>query len=162
MNQPEESIEQLKAQINELSQKLQNLAQEKGQKLSDKTDGFMDGIKRELGNWSSKPGQSPYKAAIAALALGLIQEFEPKVKDSLKSATEKTAGLAGNLEEGFAEGLDKTIAASKKAGNSIADYVKENPWKAVALAAVVGMMIGRLAPRETSSDSSNGSEGGSN
>ncbi len=48
MSFPEESIEQLKTQVNELSQKLQSLAQEKGQKLSEKTDGILDHLKKEL------------------------------------------------------------------------------------------------------------------
>ncbi len=148
MNHPEESIEQLKAQVSELSQKLQNLAQEKGQKLSDNADGFMDTLKKELEKKFSEPGQAPYKTALMALVVGLIQEFEPKAKEYLKSATNKTAGLAEGLEEGFSDGLEKTVAASKKAGANILDYVKENPWKALAFAAMAGMLVGRMAPRD--------------
>ncbi len=150
MSQSEETIEQLKAQVSELSQKLQGLAQEKGQKLSDKADGVFETLKNELQQKSSETGGSPFKTAAAALALGLIQEFEPKVKDSLKGAAEKSSGLAGQIEAGFSEGLDKTVAASKKAGASVVDYVKENPWKALAFAAVLGMLIGRAAPRGNS------------
>lgn len=156
MSHPEESIEQLKAQVSELSRKLQSLAQEKGQTLSDKTDGILDLLKKELEQKSSQPGSSPLKMAMAALALGLVQEFEPKVKESLKGAAEKSAGFAGQIEEGFSEGLDKTVAASRKAGASVVDYVKENPWKALAFAAVLGLLIGRAAPRSKSDDEQSG------
>lgn len=152
MNQSEESIEQLKAQVKDLTHQLQALAQEKGQKLSENADGVMETLKKELERRASEPGHTPLQTAIAALGLGLIQEFEPKVKETLKGAAEKTTGLAGELGQGFSEGLDKTIAASKKARTSIGGYVRENPWKALAFAAVVGILIGRAAHRDKGHD----------
>lgn len=140
-----ESLEQLKAQVSQMSQKLQNLTEEKGQKFSEKTEGILETLKKDLEGKSGQNGQSPLQAVLAALALGLIQEFEPKVKESFKTAKDKTAGFASGLEAGFNEGLDKTVEASKKAGESIQAYIKNNPWKSLALAAAVGLLLGRMA-----------------
>lgn len=140
-----ESIEQLKAQVREMSQKLQSLTQDKGHKFSEKTEGILELLKKELEEKSHQAEQPPLQTALAALALGLIHEFEPKVKDTLKSATDKTVGFAGGLEAGFNEGLDKTVEATKKAGKSIQDYIKDNPWKSLAVAAALGLLLGRIA-----------------
>lgn len=59
-----------------------------------------------------------------------------KVEDSLKEAKEK-------LTEAEIVLLDKTKAVAKATD----DYVHENPWQSVGLAAAVGLIIGMLMHR---------------
>lgn len=64
-------------------------------------------------------------------------ELREKAAASLKSASEKI----GDLQE-------VVVEKSKAAARATDDYVHENPWKAVGVAAGVGFLLGLLVNRK--------------
>lgn len=63
-------------------------------------------------------------------------EWRAKVEDRLSRAKHKLADLQ-----------DSVVSKARAAGHAADDYVHENPWKAVAAAAGVGLIIGLLISR---------------
>ena len=73
----------------------------------------------------------------------------------LRQATNGSQGQATELRKNAEELLEKVRASSqtlqdeavdkaKQVGDVTQNYVKENPWKAVGIAASLGLMIGAL------------------
>lgn len=65
-----------------------------------------------------------------------IAALRTKAEDSLAVAKEK-----------MAEAQDALVEKSKAAARATDDYVHDNPWKAVGVAAGVGLVIGLLIGR---------------
>jgi ElaB/YqjD/DUF883 family membrane-anchored ribosome-binding protein len=64
--------------------------------------------------------------------------------DSMTSATtEKTAALRASLEKNLKAAVERTTAAAKYTD----EYVHDNPWQAIGVAAAVGVLVGMLLSR---------------
>ncbi len=91
----------------------------------------------------------------------LIQEFNSVVADleALLIATADTGGdkLAqvrakaqaslGAVKASMGETQASVMAKTKEAAKAADDYVQENPWRSIGLAASVGLVIGLLISR---------------
>jgi ElaB/YqjD/DUF883 family membrane-anchored ribosome-binding protein len=76
------------------------------------------------------------KAAAASTGEKAL-ELREKAAASLKSASEKIVDLQ-----------DVVVEKGKLAARATDDYVHENPWKAVGIAAGVGFLLGLLVNRK--------------
>ena len=65
-----------------------------------------------------------------------VEEIRARAQDSLEGAKERLRTIGDDAEQ-------KVRAAA----HSTDDYVRENPWKAVAIAVGVGFLIGSLGRR---------------
>lgn len=63
---------------------------------------------------------------------------------NLRTRTEESLAVA---KEKMAEAQDALVEKSRIAAKATDDYVHENPWKAVSVAAGVGLVIGLLIGR---------------
>ena len=77
----------------------------------------------------------------------------------LRQATNGSQGQASELRQNAEELLEKVRTSSqtlqeeavdkaKQVGDATQNYVKENPWKAVGIAASLGLMIGTLMRKD--------------
>jgi ElaB/YqjD/DUF883 family membrane-anchored ribosome-binding protein len=65
-----------------------------------------------------------------------VEEIRAKAEKSLKAA-----------KLGIAEAQSAVVAKTKEAAKVTDEYVHENPWKSVGLAASVGLVVGLLIGR---------------
>lgn len=65
-----------------------------------------------------------------------VEEIRARAQDSLEGAKERLRTIGDDAEEKV-----------RSAARSTDDYVRENPWKAVAIAVGVGFLIGSLGRR---------------
>lgn len=77
--------------------------------------------------------------ATASYAGESVQETRSKAEDSLAAARERLQGVESEL-------LDK----ARDVLGSSRSYVRENPWRAIGVAAAVGFLLGSLASRQRS------------
>lgn len=91
----------------------------------------------------------------------LIQDFKVVIADA-EELLRATASLAGEKVAGarekiqdhlhaaklkLAEAEEAVVYRTKQAARATDDYVRENPWRAVGIAAGVGLVIGMLIGR---------------
>jgi ElaB/YqjD/DUF883 family membrane-anchored ribosome-binding protein len=84
----------------------------------------------------------------------LISDAEELLRASANQAGEKISVARQKIEQSLVEGK-KTLAdaekvlvkKSKEAADVADDYVRENPWSAVGIAAAVGLVLGLLIRR---------------
>ncbi len=91
----------------------------------------------------------------------LISDFKVVVADA-EELLKATAGQAGdkavelreklqnhltNAKHNLAEAQDKAVEKAKAVGRATDDYVHDNPWRSVGVAAGVGLIIGLLIGR---------------
>ena len=81
----------------------------------------------------------------------LVTDAEELLKATASQAGEKIAGARQKIEQSLVEGkkaladAETTLVKKSKECAEIADdYVRENPWNAVGIAASVGLVIGLL------------------
>jgi ElaB/YqjD/DUF883 family membrane-anchored ribosome-binding protein len=81
----------------------------------------------------------------------LVADAEELLKATASQAGEKIAVARQKIEQSLVEGkkaladAEKTLVKKSKECAEIADdYVRENPWSAVGVAASVGLVIGLL------------------
>jgi len=74
--------------------------------------------------------------ATAGVAGDKVGELRERIGESLRDAKLRLADAEGAL-------VDKTKAAARATD----DFVHENPWRAVGVAAVVGLLLGALISR---------------
>jgi ElaB/YqjD/DUF883 family membrane-anchored ribosome-binding protein len=85
----------------------------------------------------------------------LIGDTEELLKATANQAGEKVAAARQKIEQSLIEGR-KALADSEKvlrqksqeAADLADDYVRENPWTAVGIAAGIGLVLGLLIRRE--------------
>ena len=65
-----------------------------------------------------------------------VAEMRAKVQASLASA-----------REGLAQAQEAALAHARAAGRAADDYVHENPWRSIGLAAACGLVVGMLIGR---------------
>ncbi|HSK29825.1 MAG TPA: DUF883 family protein [Candidatus Limnocylindria bacterium] len=81
----------------------------------------------------------------------LVADAEELLKATANQAGEKIAVARQKIEQSLVEGkkalvdAEKTLVKKSKECAEIADdYVRENPWSAVGIAASIGLVIGLL------------------
>ena len=84
----------------------------------------------------------------------LIDDAEELLKLSANQAGEKFSVARQKIEQSLVEGKKSLadaervlIAKSKEAADIADDYVRENPWSSVGIAAAAGLVIGMLIRR---------------
>lgn len=84
----------------------------------------------------------------------LIGDAEELLKATTNVAGEKAAVARGRIEHSLEEGKkslaqaeDLLLGKSKEAAKAAEDYVRENPWSAVGMAAGIGLVLGILLRR---------------
>jgi ElaB/YqjD/DUF883 family membrane-anchored ribosome-binding protein len=84
----------------------------------------------------------------------VIADAEEVLKVTADQATAGAAELRVRMQERLHQARihlqdlqDSAVARAKAAGHAADDYVHEHPWKAIAAAAGVGMIIGLLIGR---------------
>jgi ElaB/YqjD/DUF883 family membrane-anchored ribosome-binding protein len=71
-----------------------------------------------------------------------VAQVRTKAEESLKAAKTRVAELQ-----------DVALAKTRAAGRATDDYVRANPWQALAICAVAGFVLGSLLARGGASDS---------
>jgi ElaB/YqjD/DUF883 family membrane-anchored ribosome-binding protein len=84
----------------------------------------------------------------------LVADAEELLKVTTSQAGEKVAVARQRIEQSLTEGkkalaeAEKVVLEKAKEGAEIADdYIRENPWSAVGVAAGVGLVLGLLIRR---------------
>jgi ElaB/YqjD/DUF883 family membrane-anchored ribosome-binding protein len=74
--------------------------------------------------------------ATAGQAGDKIQEVRARAEESLRQAKQRLAAVEG-----------AAVAKAKEFAGATEDYVRENPWQALGIAAAAGMFLGLLLRR---------------
>jgi ElaB/YqjD/DUF883 family membrane-anchored ribosome-binding protein len=84
----------------------------------------------------------------------VAQDVEELLRATASQTGEKIAAARSRAEESLRsaqvrlnEASDEAAARTRAAASATDDYVRENPWQAVAIAAGVGFVIGFLLAR---------------
>lgn len=103
-------------------------------------------------NESATPDISKQK--LAADLKAIITDTEELLRLTAGQAGDKVADLRGKIEQRLttaratlAETQDALLDKAKQAGRATDDYVHDHPWKAVGIAAGVGVVLGLLISR---------------
>lgn len=85
----------------------------------------------------------------------VVTDAEALLKATAGEAGSKISGVREKLEETLkvtrarvAEMEDRLIEQTKAAAKATDEYVHENPWQSVGVAAVVGLLLGVLIARK--------------
>jgi ElaB/YqjD/DUF883 family membrane-anchored ribosome-binding protein len=65
-----------------------------------------------------------------------LQEVRARAEETLRAAKERMSSLQ-----------DDTLRRAREAGDATEQYVRENPWQALGIAAGIGVIIGLLVSR---------------
>lgn len=87
--------------------------------------------------------------------MSAFKDLLQQAETLLRQATNGTQGQANDLRKNAQDLLEQVKASSqtlqdeaadkvKQVGDVASNYVKENPWKAVGIAASLGLMLGAL------------------
>ncbi len=84
----------------------------------------------------------------------VVADAEELLRASAGQAGEKVSAVRERIQENLAGAKVRLIAAeeavvakTKQAAKATDEYVHENPWKAVGIAAGVGLVVGMLVSR---------------
>lgn len=91
----------------------------------------------------------------------LINDLHQGIADAeemLKLTADETSASAAQLRDRVRDRMDKaktelihlqqlTVAKAKAAGHATDEFVHENPWKSIGIAAGVGLVVGLLVSR---------------
>ncbi len=84
----------------------------------------------------------------------VVADAEELLKATANQTGERIAAARGKAEESLkaakarlAEQEEAVMSQTKAAAKATEDYVRANPWKAVGIAAAVGLILGLLAAR---------------
>ena len=94
------------------------------------------------------------KAELVAEFKAVIADAEALIKATANQGGEKVDQIRSQAEASVASAKDKLddlnedlIEKGREAVRATDDYVQENPWKAVGIAAGIGLVIGLLVSR---------------
>jgi len=94
------------------------------------------------------------KQKLAADLKIVVADAEELLRATAGQAGEKVAELRSKIESRLhdaratlAEAQEAVVDNAKKVGRATDDYVHENPWKSVGIAAGVGLLVGILIGR---------------
>jgi len=84
----------------------------------------------------------------------VVADAEALLKATANSGGEKLAGVRAKAEESLSiakarllDVQDEVLARTKEAAKATDEYVHENPWQSIGIAASVGVVIGLLIGR---------------
>lgn len=84
----------------------------------------------------------------------VVSDAEELLRATASHASEKMPAIRARIQENLASAKERLEAAQHKAiektraaAKATDDYVHENPWKSVGIAAGVGLVIGMLISR---------------
>lgn len=96
-------------------------------------------------------GEASSKEKLVDDLKNLVADAEELLKATASQAGEKISAARQKIEQSLVEGkkaladAEKTVMAkSKECAEMADDYVRENPWTAVGVAAGVGLVLGIL------------------
>ena len=96
-------------------------------------------------------GEASSKERLAGDLKNLVADAEELLKATASQAGDKIGVARQKIEQSLIEGkkaladAEKTIVEKSKEAAEIADdYVRENPWSAIGIAAGVGLVLGLL------------------
>jgi ElaB/YqjD/DUF883 family membrane-anchored ribosome-binding protein len=96
-------------------------------------------------------GEASSKDKLVSDLRNLVADAEELLRATASQAGEKIAEARKKIEQSLVEGkkaladAEKTLLAkSKECAEMADDYVRENPWTAVGVAAGVGLVLGLL------------------
>jgi ElaB/YqjD/DUF883 family membrane-anchored ribosome-binding protein len=82
----------------------------------------------------------------------VVSEAESLIKSIANASSDKMSGMRANVEQGLAAAGDRlakireqAVGQATEAARATDDYVKENPWQAIGLAAAIGALAGLAA-----------------
>jgi ElaB/YqjD/DUF883 family membrane-anchored ribosome-binding protein len=84
---------------------------------------------------------------VVADAEELLRATAGQASEKVTAARERIQGSLRNAKVKLAEVEDMVIEQGKRAADATDEYVHEHPWKAVGIAAGVGLIIGMLISR---------------
>lgn len=108
-------------------------------------------------------GVSDVKAAASSEIKSLIADVEElmariadlkdadvvRVRGKVQRAVDATKQSLAATKQSLAEGADAIREQAKKAAGTADDFVRDSPWQAVGIAALVGAVVGMLAARRS-------------
>jgi ElaB/YqjD/DUF883 family membrane-anchored ribosome-binding protein len=96
-------------------------------------------------------GETSSKDKLVGDLKNLVADAEELLKATASQAGEKVAEARQKIEQSLIEGkkaladAEKTLLKKSKEAAEVADdYVRDNPWSAVGMAAGVGLVLGLL------------------
>jgi len=96
-------------------------------------------------------GETTSKDKLVSDLKNLVADAEELLKATASQAGEKVAEARQKIEQSLIEGkkaladAEKTLLKkSKEAAELADDYVRDNPWSAVGMAAGIGLVLGLL------------------
>ncbi len=96
-------------------------------------------------------GEASSKERLASDLKNLVADAEELLKATASQAGDKIGVARQKIEQSLIEGkkaladAEKTIVEKSKEAAEIADdYVRENPWSAIGIAAGIGLVLGLL------------------
>ena|ERR671914_178738 len=96
-------------------------------------------------------GEASSKEKLVNDLRNLVADAEELLRATASQAGEKIAAARQKIDQSLVEGkkaladAEKTVMAkSKECAEMADDYVRENPWMAVSVAAAVGLVLGLL------------------
>ncbi len=85
--------------------------------------------------------------AVVADAEELLRETAGQAGEKVSSARERIQDSLFAAKERLVAAEEAVLAGTRQAARVTDDYVHDNPWKAVGIAAGVGLIIGLLVSR---------------
>lgn len=96
-------------------------------------------------------GEASSKEKLVSDLRNLVADAEELLKATASQAGDKIGVARQKIEQSLIEGkkaladAEKTIVEKSKEAAEIADdYVRENPWSAIGIAAAIGLVLGLL------------------
>lgn len=101
----------------------------------------------ELANEVNKEKLMQDLRVVVADTEELLRATADQVGDKVVSVRERIQVHLASTKERLAEAEQAVVARAKQAAHVTDEYVHDNPWKAVGIAAGVGLIIGMLIGR---------------
>ena len=84
---------------------------------------------------------------VVADAEELLRATAGQAGEKVTELRSKIEGRLRNARATLAEAQDVIVGKAKQAGSSADDYVHDNPWQSVGIAAGIGLLVGILIGR---------------
>lgn len=103
-----------------------------------------------INNESIKDGRDNLSSGLKSVmqdAQDLVDTTGDQVDDRFKVAREKLKAAIQTAKDELPKATKKAVEKSKQAAHVTDEYVGGNPWKAVGLAAAIGLLVGVVIGR---------------
>lgn len=84
---------------------------------------------------------------VVADAEELLRATAGQAGEKISDLRSKIEGRLSNARATLAEAQDAVVDKAKQVGHATDDYVHDNPWRSVGIAAGVGLLVGILIGR---------------